>query len=83
MESKYYRSEEGILLCQWKDKKAKKPVVIISTHETKGEVDVTNKRGIVTQKPCIIKQYNNAMNGCDRILQYLQPENYQMVEANI
>ena len=51
LESCYYWSERGILLYEWKDKKVRKPVVIISTHETKGEVDVSNKRGIVTPKP--------------------------------
>ena len=54
LESYYYQSEKGILLCEYKDKKARKPVVILSTHETKAEVDVSNKRGIVTSKPNII-----------------------------
>ena len=71
LESKYYRSDAGILLCEWKDKKAKKPVVIVSTHATKGESEITTKRGIVLSKPCIIQSYNNAMNGCDRMDQML------------
>ena len=60
LESKYYRSEKG--LCEWKDKKVRKPAVIVSTHETKGEVNVSNKHGTVTSKPIIINQHNNAMN---------------------
>ena len=28
-DSKYFRSKKGILLCMWKDKKAKKLVVVV------------------------------------------------------
>ena len=51
----------------WKDKKAKKPVIVVSTHSIKGESEITNKRGIVTTKPNIIHEYNNSMDGCDRM----------------
>ena len=51
----------------WQDKKAKKPVIVVSTHSIKGESEITNKRGIVTTKPNIIHEYNNSMDGCDRM----------------
>ena len=37
LECKFYRSEKnmGPMVCLWKDKKARKPVIIVSTHETK------------------------------------------------
>ena len=40
MESKFYCSTEGILLCMWKDKKTKKPVIVVSTHSVKGESEI-------------------------------------------
>ena len=70
-ESKYYRSEKGILLCAWKDKKARKPVIIVSTYAVKSESDVTNKSGKVKTQPDIIHDYNFSMNGCDRSDQML------------
>jgi len=71
METKCYRSSDGILLCLWKDKKARKPVIAVSTYEVKGNSDVTNKRGKVTVKPTIIEDSNQSMNGCDRMDQML------------
>ena len=73
LDSKFYRSEKNKapLVCQWKDKKAKKPVTIVSTHEIKGETEVRNKRDIATIKPIMVNEYNNAMNGCDRMDQML------------
>ena len=71
MEFKFYRSREGILLCMWKDKKAKKPVIVVSTHSVKGEPEITNKRGMVNWKPNIIHEYNNSMNSCDRMDQMI------------
>ena len=70
-ESKFYRSEKGILLCAWKDKKARKPVIAVSTYAVKSESEVTNKSGKVTTKPDIIHDYNFSMNGCDRSDQML------------
>jgi len=69
METKCYRSSDGILLCLWKDKKARKPVIAVS-YAVKGN-SVTNKRGKVTVKPTIIEDYNQSMNGCDRMDQML------------
>ena len=66
LETKYYRSNTGILLCMWRDKKASKPVIAVSTYAKKKEVEVTNKRGQVTTKPKMINGYNSSMNGCDR-----------------
>ena len=71
METRYFRAENGIMLCEWKDKKARKPVVVVSTHATRGESEYASKRGKVTIKPDVIQAYNNAMNGCDRMDQML------------
>ena len=71
MESKFYRSFDRILCCVWKDKKARKPVIAVSTYGVKGNVDVSNKRGVITVKPTIIHDYNLSMNGCDRMDQML------------
>ena len=68
MDTKCYRSSDGILLCAWKDKKACKPVIAVSTYAVKGNSDVSNKRGKVTVKPTIIEDYNQSMNGCDNVL---------------
>lgn len=71
MESEYHRSDNGILLCAWKDKKARKPVIAVSTFAIKNETEVQNKRGKSIVKPEIINDYNNSMNGCDRMDQML------------
>ena len=49
----------------WKDKKASKPVVAVSTKDVAGSVDVIMKRGTTVLKPSIIQNYNLSMNGCD------------------
>ena len=43
----------------------------MSRHSVKGESEIINKRGIVTTKPNIIHEYNNSMNGCDRMDQMI------------
>ena len=70
-ESVYYRSTNGILLCAWKDKKARKPVVIVSTYAVKSESDVVTKNGKAVTKPDMIHDYNCSMNGCDRMDQMI------------
>ena len=54
-----------ILLVMWKDKKASKPVVAVSTKDVAGSVDVITLRGTMDLKPSIIQNYNLSMNGCD------------------
>ena len=53
-ESNYYISNSDILVCKWIDKKAKKPVVIVSTHAIKRESEITTKQGIIVSKPHVI-----------------------------
>ena len=65
LDSKFFCSDSGILLCLWQDKKAKKPVVVVSTHFVKELTDVTSKHGKVVNKPTVIHFYNESMNGCD------------------
>ncbi|KAI8775184.1 piggyBac transposable element-derived protein 4 [Biomphalaria glabrata] len=62
MQSKYWMLQDKILCLTWKDKKAKKPVILASTSAT--AEDVTVQRGKV--KPGAIHAYNYSMNGCDR-----------------
>lgn len=66
LEAKWFRSESGIICNMWKDKKASKPVIAVSTYSEKDTTDVTSKRGVVTNKPTMINDYNKFMNGCDR-----------------
>ena len=68
MDSKFWRSDmSGMLLVMWKDKKAKKLVIIVSTH---GMEVVKGKRKTV-EKPLVINAYNISMNGCNRLDQYV------------
>ena len=72
LETKYARSSSGMLACAWKDKKAKQPVLIVSTKYAKGDVEVTTKRhGLLKVKPCIVHEYNLSMNGCDHLDQLI------------
>lgn len=50
----------------WRDKRASKPNIAVSTYAKKEEVEGTNKRRKVTRNPRMIHEYNNSMNGCDR-----------------
>ena len=71
---KNFRStvEPDILVTAWRDKKAKKPVVIVSTRGEAVDTVVVNKRGVEVTKPAVIHEYNQSMNGCDRVDQMLQ-----------
>ena len=72
MQHKFWRSEtSGILLVMWKDK-AKKPVIMVSTHGEQGisMVEMKKTKKIVA-KPTIINTYNVSMNGCDRLDQFV------------
>ena len=70
-ESRWYRDEKpdnaGILCVAWRDKKAKKPCILVSTKATVQHVTVTRKRGIQVTLPSLIHGYNMSMNGCDRV----------------
>lgn len=70
-EAKFFRCDEGILLCAWKDKKARKPVIIVSTYSKKSESEAVSKKGKVVRKPDVVHDYNFSMNGCDRMDQML------------
>jgi len=71
METNYYKNEEmNILLVAWKDKKSKKPCVVLSTKGETGSVMRTEGLRAV-EKPSIVHAYNMSMNGCDRADQML------------
>lgn len=62
LESKYWGQEDGKMLCvAWRDKKANKPVILVSTKAKAENVPVKGK-----PKPAAIHEYNFNMNGCDR-----------------
>ena len=67
METVFFRSSQDILLAMWQDKKAKKPVIVVSTKFDNSIVDVAGKYGKVTRKPEVVHKYNFSMNGCDRL----------------
>ena len=72
-EARWYRSNDGnILSVMWKDKKGKakkekKPVVVVSTQASVKNKQVTRKQGDPFLIPEVIEDYNNSMNGCDRM----------------
>ena len=66
MEQRYFYHEERDILCvTWKDKKAKKPCIVVSTNSQVGSIDLTEGRRQLS-KPIMIQDYNVHMNGCDR-----------------
>ena len=67
LQTNYYRSESGILLVQWQDKKAKNPVVAVYTKFAKNVVAVFYSRKGVREIPEIFHRYNLSMNGCVRL----------------
>ena len=66
-ESKFFKSaQDGDMVCViWRDKKAKKPCVLVSTNADNSNADVQRKREVV-EMPALIHKYNSCMNGCDR-----------------
>lgn len=62
LQSQYWTSKDDNILCSaWKDKKAKKPVILVSTSSTADNVTRKGK-----EKPAIVDTYNMNMNGCDK-----------------
>ena len=71
-QQKAYRNRAGdIFVAAWRDKKAKKPVVIVSTKATVGDTVVHRKSGGISI-PTVINDYNLSMNGCDKVDQMVQ-----------
>ena len=67
MEAKYFKTADDKLLCvSFKDKKAKKPVNMVSNN---AKVEAVQVRGKL--KPAMVDSYNQFMNGCDRADQNL------------
>ncbi|XP_005113519.1 piggyBac transposable element-derived protein 4-like, partial [Aplysia californica] len=64
MEAKHYlRNDESMLITAWKDKKAKKPCVLVSTKaDTSFLTNARNKT-----KPAVVNNYNMSMGGCDKV----------------
>lgn len=65
-ESKWYLTEKEDIMCvTWRDKKAKKPVVMVSTKSVAEMVTAARRHG-ESVKPAMVHAYNKAMNGCDK-----------------
>ena len=65
-ESRFYRSDDGsVLTVAWRDKKAKKNCLAVSTKASTEIIAQTNKRNEPVSKPALIDNYNSAMGGCD------------------
>ena len=52
-----------VTVAKWKDKR---DVRVISNAHTPEMVAVSNQRGVVRQKPNIVRDYNQGMSGIDR-----------------
>ena len=67
-ESRLYRdNKSGILCVAWRDKKAEKPCILVSTKAIVQDMTITWKRGNEVTLPSLIHDYNQSMNGCDRV----------------
>ncbi|XP_035825493.1 piggyBac transposable element-derived protein 4-like [Aplysia californica] len=63
----YYAPEDEVLCVAWKDKKAKKPVVVVSTMCDTTVEERPTSRGRNASKPAPVHSYNARMNGCDKV----------------
>lgn len=61
-ELSYLRSD-SVIVCKWKDKR---DVLTISNMHEVELVDVPNRRGKISKKPNIVRDYNLGMGGIDR-----------------
>lgn len=62
----FVRDTDDVVLVQWKDKKSRKPCIVLSTDcSTSFEQRTEGRRQVM--KPSPIHTYNMAMNGCDRM----------------
>ena len=67
-DSRWYRSANEEILCvAWRDKKARKPCILVSSKATAKLVKVTKKRSGEVEIPEVVNNYNYSMNGCDRL----------------
>ena len=66
----FLNADSSILCVAWRDKKAKKYVVVASTSATTEQCQVNRRLGAV-EMPSVINSYNHNMNGCDRVDQSL------------
>ena len=62
----YFNEDDEILCLAFKDKKAKKPCLLVSTNTEVGMRTHLSKRKRQSTKPIPIGEYNMRMNGCDR-----------------
>ena len=56
-------ADHTMLFCAFKDKKAKNPVLMVSTDSSVGNTLSTRK---AVAKPIVVDHYNQHMSGCDR-----------------
>ncbi|XP_035824731.1 piggyBac transposable element-derived protein 4-like [Aplysia californica] len=64
-ETRWYMGDDNKILCvAWRDKKAKKPCVLVSTNAN-AEMKTVRANGGEASKPAMVVEYNQAMNGFD------------------
>ena len=69
LERKFFRDEQGAgphIVVAWRDKKASKPVVALSTFHNNETVQKQRRFGHTVTMPKLIADYYDNMNGCDR-----------------
>ena len=65
-ESRFFLSEDkDIMTVAWRDKKAKKNCLAVSTNSTTNVIQQVNRRKEPISKPEMIHYYNKFMGGCD------------------
>ena len=63
----FINEDSSIVATAFRDKKAKKHFVVVSTKSTHATVPVEAKFGGTKWKPSCVQAYNHNMNGCDRV----------------
>ena len=61
----FYHPVEQMICVAFKDKKAKKPCIVVSTNSTVASEQRLTSRKNLTNKPVPVHEYNTHMNGCD------------------
>ena len=70
LQIKWYATQDNwLLLSAFRDKKAKKNVVVATKDGEVGTSEIRRRREVI-HKPSCIDEYNQNMNGCDRADQY-------------
>uniref|UniRef100_A0A0B7BGN1 PiggyBac transposable element-derived protein domain-containing protein n=1 Tax=Arion vulgaris TaxID=1028688 RepID=A0A0B7BGN1_9EUPU len=68
LQMKWFMHVENKFLCvMFRNKKAKKPCILVSSEASVATVQKTSRTGEVRGKPSLVESYNFSMNGCDKV----------------